>query len=119
MITKKATIDGKEYTLASSALLPKLYRVKFQRDLVTDMRRLIKAYKDAGGDEDKMIEDFDGEVFERMTWLMLRHAGEDVPESFDDWLMSLDSPFSVYAALPAVVELWADNQKTTSKPRKK
>ena len=119
MLKKKATIDGKEYTVASSALLPKLYRVKFGRDLVADMRRLIKAYKDAEGDEEKMIEAFDGEVFERMAWLMLRHAGEDVPDDFEEWLMTLDSPFSVYSALPAIVDLWAENNKTTSKPRKK
>lgn len=119
MITKKATIDGKEYTVASSALLPKLYRVKFGRDLVSDMRRLVKAYREAGNDEDKMVEAFDGEVFERMTWLMLRHAGEDVPDDFEEWLMTLNSPFSVYSALPAVVDLWAENNKTTSKPRKK
>lgn len=119
MLKKKATIDGKEYTFASSALLPKLYRVKFGRDLVTDFRRLIKAYKEAEGDEEKMVEAFDGEVFERMAWLMLRHAGEDVPDDFEEWLMTLDSPFSVYSALPAIVDLWAENNKTTSKPRKK
>lgn len=119
MITKKTMIDGKEYTVASSALLPKLYRAKFGRDLVTDMRRLIKAYKEADGDEEKMIEAFDGEVFERLTWLMLRHAGEEVPEDINEWMKELDSPFSIYAALPAVVDLWAENQKTTSRPKKK
>ena len=119
MLTKKATIDGKEYTFASSALLPKLYRVKFGRDMVVDMRKLTKAYKEADGDEEKMTEAFDGEVFERMTWLMLRHAGEDVPDNMDEWLESLDGPFSIYEALPAVVDLWYENQKTTSRPRKK
>ena len=119
MITKKATIDGKEHTFACSALLPKLYRVKFGSDMVSDMRRLINAYKNTDGDAEKMLEAFDGEVFERLTWLMLRHAGEDVPDNMDEWLASLDTIFSIYEALPTVIDLWYANNKTTSKPRKK
>lgn len=119
MIKKKVIIDGTERTLASSALIPKLYRVKFGSDMVKDMRTLAKAYKDAKGDTEKMLEVFDGEVFERMTWLMLRHAGEDVPEDIDEWLASLSGPFAIYEALPAVLDLWNLNNKTTSVPRKK
>ena len=40
MITKTETIEGKEYTFASSALLPKLYRVKFGRDMIADVTKL-------------------------------------------------------------------------------
>ncbi len=119
MITKKATIDGTEYVLGASGYLAKLYREKFGRDMVVDMRKLIKAYTEANGDTEKLLELFDGDVFERMTWAMLKHADQDVPDDLDDWLKTLNGPFSIYPALPAVMELMHENNKTTSVPRKK
>ena len=119
MIEKTVTIDGKEYTFRSSALLPKLYRAKFGRDLVVEMRHLAEAYKEAKGDEEKMLDAFDLEIFERVAWLMLKHAGNEIPDDPDDWLLGLDGPFSVYEALPTILELWGMNNKTTSVPRKK
>lgn len=114
MIEKKVTIDGKEYTFRSSALIPKLYRAKFDRDMVVDMRELANAYKDS-----KEMTIFNLEIFERAAWIMLKHAEEeDVGEDPDEWLMSLDGPFSVYEALPSILELWNHNNKTTSVPKK-
>lgn len=119
MIEKKATIDGKEYTFRSSALIPKLYRAKFGKDMVMEMRQLAKGYKDTKEDPEKMLDVFDLEIFERAAWIMLKHAGEDVGEDPDEWLESLDGIFSVYEVLPIIMELWNLNNKTTSKPRKK
>lgn len=119
MIEKTATIDGKEYTFRSSALIPKLYRAKFGRDFVKEMRSLAKAYEEAKGDENKMLDALDLEIFERVAWLMLKHAGNEIPDDPDEWLLGLDGPFSVYEALPVLIELWAKNNKTTSVPRKK
>ena len=115
MIEKTVTIEGKEWKLRSSALLPRKYREKFGKDLVLDMRTLANAYKD----EDKMLSVFDIEIFERVAWIMLDYAGEDVGNSPDEWLESLDSPFSIYDVLPTILELWNTNNKTTSVPRKK
>lgn len=115
MIEKRIEIDGREYTFRSSALIPKLYRAKFGRDMVTDMRELAEAYKNA---PDGGMEVFSLEIFERAAWIMLKHAGEDVGDDPDEWLMSLDGPFSVYAVLPTILELWNHNQKTTSVPKK-
>lgn len=119
MIEKKATIDGKEYTFRSSALLPRLYRAKFRRDLVRDMRQLMKAYKAADGDEEAFLDVADLEVFENVAWIMLHYAGEDVGDSPEEWLNALDGVFSAYAAMPVIIELWAKEQKTTSVPKKK
>lgn len=119
MVEKKVTVDGKEFTFRSSALIPKLYRAKFGRDMVVDMRKLAKAYKETKGDEEKMLDVFDLEIFERAAWIMLKHAGEDVGENPEEWLDSLDGVFSIYEALPAILELWNLNNKTTSRPRKK
>lgn len=118
MITKTEIIEGREYTFASSALLPKLYRVKFGRDMFADVAKLKKVYKTAEGDEEKIIESLDYGTFERIAWMMAKHANKDIPE-MDDWLMGFDSAFAIYTAMPTIMELWTREQKTTSIPRKK
>lgn len=118
MIERKITLDGKEYTLRASALIPRLYRAKFGRDMVADMRRLADAYKRAG-DEDAQMTAMDLGVFEDIAWIMLKHGGMDVGESPEEWLDSLDGIFSVYEVLPVIIDMWAKNNKTTSVPRKK
>ena len=128
MIEKTVEIDGKEYTMRSSGLLPKKYRAAFGRDMVKDMRKLAKAYKrmnelpkDATEEEREaaQFEIVDLEIFGNVAWLMLKGAGEDVGNDPDEWLESLDGAFEIYKALPTVMELWTANNKTTSVPRKK
>lgn len=119
MIEKKVTIEGREYTFRSSALLPRIYRAKFGRDMVKDMRTLAKAFKETQGDEDKMLDYTDLEIFENLAWLMLKYAGEQVGETPEEWLENLDGAFSVYEAFPVIMELWHLENKTTSVPKKK
>ena len=38
-------IDGKPVRLRTSALIPRMYRFKFGRDLVADMNQLRKSWK--------------------------------------------------------------------------
>lgn len=118
MIERKITVDGKEYTLRASALIPRLYRAQFGRDMVTDMQGLSEAYKKAAG-EDAQLSAMDLGVFENIAWVMLKHGGSDVGENPDEWLDSLDGIFSVYEVLPVIIEMWASNNRTTSVPRKK
>mgnify|MGYP003247654608 CR=1 FL=1 len=41
-VTKKIEIDGKEVTFKASAAVPRLYRIKFGRDIYKDLRQLEK-----------------------------------------------------------------------------
>lgn len=36
------TIDGQEVRLRASAAIPRLYRIKFQRDILQDMQKIRK-----------------------------------------------------------------------------
>lgn len=126
MITKQINIDGKEYTMRSSALVPRLYRAQFGRDMVSDMRQLSKAYQNAvksGSSEEEQeaaqLSMLDLEIFENVAWIMLKHGGEDVGNSPEEWLDNLDGVFSVYSALPEIIELWKANNVTTSVSKKK
>lgn len=109
---KTVMINGQELAIESNALLPRQYRKEFGRDLMVDMRKLADRYK---ADPD----DIDTEVLENVTWLMLKTAGNDVGDSVDEWLGSLDDILTVYTAMSEVVDLWIGSQKTTSRPKKK
>lgn len=124
MIERKVEVGGKAYTMRSSALIPRLYRAQFGRDMVADMRKLITAYRATQGmdgqeAEEKRLSVMDLEIFENVAWVMLRHGGEAVGDSPEEWLDSLDGVFDIYEVLPVILELWNENNKTTSKPKKK
>lgn len=104
-------IGGRDMTLRANALLPRKYRYAFGRDLITDMRELVDAHNNNT--------ELNYELFENLTWLMLREGGNDVGKTPDDWLVTIDDMFEVYNVLPDVIELWSKNQITTAKPKKK
>lgn len=125
---KTVTIGEKTYQMRASALIPRLYRAKFGRDIVTDMRRLQKKYLEiarlqAEADEETranaQLSMLDLTIFEDVAWLMMKHAGEDVGDTPEEWLDSMDGIFSVYQILPSILALWNNNQKTTSIAKKK
>ena len=83
-VTKKIEIDGKEVTFKASAAVPRLYRIKFGRDIYEDLRQLEKSVGE--NDEDNSNLDlFSLEMFEDLAWLMARHADPaNVPDSPDE-----------------------------------
>lgn len=111
---RAVTIDGREVKMRASALTPRLYRRYFGHDMMRDMNELIRNYQDADNNE---ITIPNLEVFENVAWLFLKEAGEDVGESPEEWLDTLDGVFSIYEAMPTIIELWASNQATTSVPK--
>lgn len=121
-------IDGKPLRLRASALIPRLYRYHFNRDMIADMTKLNRAYKklkdlpkDATEEqkEDAQLEAAELTIFENVAYLMAKQAGEPVPDTPDEWLDSMDGIFSVYEVLPVILELWGHNLQTTAIPKKK
>ena len=128
MVERTVEIDGKAVRLRASALIPRMYRFKFGRDLVADMNRLRKSWNrvqelpaDATDEQrqDAQLDAADLTIFENVAYLMVKNAGEDVPDTPDEWLDSMDRVFSVYEVLPVILELWGANLETTSRPKKK
>ena len=125
---KTISVGGKEFRMRASALIPRLYRYKFRRDMITDMKQLEKDFKkavnlpeDATEDEilDAQLTVLDLTIFENVAWLMVKNAGEDIPDDPDEWLDTIDGVFSVYEVLPQMLDIWEGNLATTSAPRKK
>lgn len=108
-------IGGKEYRMRASALIPKLYRFRFNRDCISDLRAIQKKLKDA----EEPLDVMDLTIFENIAWLMCRQADKTIPDDPDEWLDSIDGAFSVYEALPQIMELWEAGNATTSVPAKK
>lgn len=126
-MTKTVVIDGKEYRMRASALTPRLYRAFFKRDMMRDMQNLLTAYnkmlalpEDAAEEEktEANMAILDHlEVFENVAWLFCKEGGEQVGGSPDEWLDTIEGMFSIYEAMPAIIDLWAENQITTSNPK--
>ena len=124
---RTVVIDGKEVKMRASALIPRLYRFKFRRDMVADMNQLRKAYlkamnlpEDATDEErqDAQLSILDLTIFENVAFIMIKHAGEDIPDTPEAWLEGISGIFSVYEIMPVILELWEGNKATTSIPKK-
>ena len=124
---KTLVIDGKEVKMRASALIPRLYRFKFGRDIIKDMLTLKKAYDkvkelpENATEEEKQnaqLSVLDLTIFENVAFIMAKHANPEVPDTPDEWLDGFET-FSIYEVMPQILELWNMNQKTTSEPKKK
>lgn len=115
---KTVIIDGKEVRMRASALIPRLYRFKFGRDMIADMQALATKYAKIQ-DKGEQLSVLDLTVFENLAWLFCKHADDSIPDTPEEWLDNMDGMFSVYEVLPQMLELWTASSKTTAKPAKK
>ncbi len=111
MIEKTIDISGQQVKFRSSATIPRLYRIKFKRDIFKDLTKLEKAYskKEKEGDEDLEIDDL--EIFENVAYIMAYHADPTIPGTIDEWLEQFEM-FSIYEILPEILDLWGTNLQT-------
>ena len=116
MLTKTVKVGDKEVAFRSSATIPRLYRIKFKRDIFKDLTKLEKSYKDKG-DGSKELEIEDLEIFENVAYIMALHGDPSTPKSIDEWLDQFEM-FSIYEILPEILELWGSNLFTDAKSQK-
>lgn len=116
MLTKTVKVGDREVTFKSSAAIPRMYRIKFKRDIFKDLTKLEKSYKDKG-DGSKELEIEDLEIFENVAYIMALHGDPSTPKSIDEWLDQFEM-FSIYEILPEILELWGSNLFTDVKSRK-
>ena len=109
-MVKKITIDGKEVAFRASAAIPRIYRIKFHRDIYKDLRSLEKAVG-ANSEDDSSLDLFSLEMFENIAYIMAKHADASIPDSPEEWLDGFNT-FSIYQVLPEIIELWGLNLQT-------
>ena len=117
MLQKTIKIADKDVTFKSSAAIPRLYRIKFGRDIFSDLNKLEKAYKENAGQEASMMEIEDLEIFENVAYIMALHSDPTIPATIDEWLDQFEM-FSIYEVLPEILDLWGSNLITTSTAKK-
>jgi len=116
MLEKTVTISGKEVKFRSSATVPRLYRIKFKRDIFKDLAKLERSYKGKTEEgEELQIEDL--EIFENVAYIMAYHADHSIPGTIDEWLDQFEM-FSIYEVLPEILELWGTNLITDVESKK-
>lgn len=116
-IQKTITVDGIDVPFKASAAIPRMYRIKFRRDIYKDFAALQTSVKD--GDEESSELDIESlEVFENIAYIMAKHAdSENVPDNPDEWLERFNT-FSIYEVLPQLIELWGLNVETQAESKK-
>ncbi len=115
-MTKIIEIDGKKVPFKASAAIPRLYRVKYGRDIFKDLMKLEKSIN-TENEEDSNLDIFSLETFEDIAYLMAKHADPTVPDTAEEWLDGF-SVFSIYQVLPEIINLWGLNLQTQSTSKK-
>ena len=115
-IVRKVEIDGKQVPFKASAAIPRIYRIKFNRDIYKDLRSLEKAVGE-GDEENSNLDLFSLEMFENIAYVMAKHADPNIPETPEEWLDEFNT-FSIYQVLPSIIELWGLNVQTEVESKK-
>ncbi|MDD2980000.1 MAG: hypothetical protein PHN80_08515 [Hespellia sp.] len=110
-------IDGKQVPFRASAAIPRIYRMKFHRDIYNDLKSLEKSIGD-GNEESSNLDMFSLEMFENIAYIMAKHADATIPDNPEDWLDEFNT-FSIYQVLPQLIQLWGLNTQTDVDSKKK
>lgn len=115
-LIKKIEIDGKQVPFKASAAIPRIYRIKFNRDIYKDLSALEKSIG-KGNEKESNLDLFSLEMFENIAYVMAKHANPGIPDSPEEWLDEFNT-FSIYQILPQLIELWGLNVKTDVEAKK-
>ena len=115
---KTIEIDGRPVTFRATAAIPRLYRIRFHRDIMQDMalmrKEILKAQKEKKSVPVDMLT-----VFENVAFLMAKHADPSMEaNTVEDWLEGFGS-FSICTVFPAISELWLESIRTLVEAKKK
>lgn len=117
MLEKTVKIGDTDVKFRSSASVPRLYRIKFGRDIFKDLSKLEKSYKEKTSEDGSSMEIEDLEIFENVAYIMAFHADPTIPKTIDEWLEQFEM-FSIYEVLPEILELWGTNLITDVQSKK-
>ncbi|MDO5018812.1 MAG: hypothetical protein Q4E02_05870 [Lagierella massiliensis] len=116
-LTRTINIDGQDVIFRASAAIPRIYRLKFGRDIFKDLVALEKSIN-SSDDKNSNLDIGSLELFENIAYVMAKHGDKTIADSPEEWLDNF-STFSIYQILPQLIELWGLNIKTEEKPKKK
>ena len=91
-ITKTVEIDGKQVLFKASAAIPRIYRIKFGRDIYKDLAKLEKSVsQNKEGSSEIDIPSL--EMFENIAYIMAKHADHQFRiHQRSGWITSIRFP---------------------------
>lgn len=113
---RKIEIDGQEVAFKASAAIPRIYRIRFGRDIYADLAKLEKAIN-KNEESASGLDVFSLELFENIAYIMAKHADNSIPDTPEEWLDQF-STFSIYQILPQIIELWGLNNQMLVQSKK-
>lgn len=133
---KTIVIGNVSCDFKTSAAIPRMYRLKFQRDMFNDLNSIdkqIKAQEKAFNEQKQIAKDkgleFDESefestlpihtltTFENIAFTMHKHGDPSQPQDIDEWLEQFET-FDIYNIFPEILEMWNDENKQFSTPKK-
>ena len=141
---KVIKIDGIDVKFACSAALPRMYRVKFGRDIIKDMNKmsenrdnengrklterektpeLLDIAEEFGLDVNEIevsfdeLSDVNTEIMENVAYIMAKHADPTITDNVSEWLSQFGM-FSLINAFPKIIHMWVHGMRTSSEPKK-
>ena len=120
---KVITINGVDCNFKSSAAIPRMYRLKFNRDVFLDLTRLQKQLEIQNKLREELKEDSSSlpietlEIFENIAHMMHKHGDPTQPSDTEEWLEQFEI-FDIYEVLPQILEMWDKENKQMSVPKK-
>ena len=137
MMKRTITISGIQCEMKSSAAIPRMYRLKFERDIFVDMQKIAKQIEVQNKLKEELRkqaeengEEFDEskfesglpveslEIFENIAFLMHKHGDPSQPKEIDEWLDQFDM-FDIYKVFPEILKMWNIENKQMSTPKKR
>ena len=115
-LTQTIEIDGQPIKFRASAAIPRIYRLRFHRDIYKDLSLLEKSVSKQDEDNNS-LDLFSLEMFENIAYIMAKHADPDIPDTPEEWLDNFNT-FSIYQILPKLIELWGLNVQTDVQSKK-
>ena len=116
MLKTTIEIDGKQVPFKASAAIPRIYRIKFRRDIYNDIRVLEKSVGE-NNEEESSLDWFSLELFENIAYIMAKHADPSIPDTPEEWLDEFNT-FSIYQILPQLIDLWGLNTEVEISSKK-
>ena len=107
---RKIKIEDKEIELKCTGNTPRVYRNEFTRDLFVDLDKMNQDYLKKG-------EHADYSCIERLTYTMAKQANAEVG-TIDEFLDQFDSPFALMMAMPDILGVWNESQKSIVEQKK-
>lgn len=130
---KDIVISGITCHFKSSAAVPKIYRMLFQRDVFKDMSKLSEEIDESEQIEKQKKEKAEKEgykyvkssslpvssleMFENIAYVMHKHGDPSQPNDIVEWLDQFET-FDIYETLPEIIDMWQKETHQESVPKK-